>query len=639
MKRLSSILAGAAMAAAFCACSSNPEESPVFIPAGHTITAYTPAEGSRTHIGSTENNISEVVWSQDDRIAVITEQELLCQYQLVTGDGTSRGTFSPYDPNQSAEGANAIRGVYPHENYDHSDQTVEIPKTQTYEKGSFPKNALPMYAQSEMVDNLLFKHLAAVINLRLTGTAQIKTIDLVSTEKQLAGKGKIVEEDGNFILKFDDKTGAGIEGLGHTDEDGTDLGTGESATDDEGKTITLSCTQPVQLGQEAEEFMIVIPAQTYPQNSLRFIITDNDGNVMVLPLSKQISVGRAKIVDLTPQAYAGQPAAAVGSKEDLATALADETKSLVILENDIDLGDDVLDITTDKTIDLNGNTLSSTLDNHQVLHIKEGSVSISNGIIEFHNTYAGGNKADIVVGDDKSQLPSGEKSDEVISKATVVFDHITLNGSIYVKYGSSVEIRNSEINSELYCVLTNANASTSETEPVTVKISDTKLTGETPVFINVPAQLTMERCTVVGGWQGVMVRGGKADISDCTISLQESYATPVEGTDWLKDRRTGTSKWSDGNEVAIAGITIGNNSPSAYQYPTVVTLKNTDVSGYDGYWAIYADATQVCTVDFSYDSSCTFTPAIDPDKSFRQGIGAGNGYISVTDGTGSTTTY
>lgn len=322
------------------------------------------------------------------------------------------------------------------------------------------------------------------------------------------------------------------------------------------------------------------------------------------------------------------------SLEQLKEVLADEAVTSITLAEDLTI-ENALSISSDKEIDLNGKTLTCDLHGTTIFRITKGNVSFSNGTIELHNTYSGGNVADIVVGVDKSH----DKSDVVVSTATATFNNVKLSGSIYVSYGSTVEISESEITSELYGVCTNANASGAETSPVTIKITGTKLTGETPVFINVPATLVMDNCTVIGGWQGVMMRGGTATISNSTISLDRQYATPVEGTGWNADKNSGNVTWRSGNEVAIAGITMGNNTTSAYQYPTSVTLKNTSVTGYEGYWAVYADATSVCTVNFTYDSQCTFDPNLDVEKSFEQGKNANSGYITVTDGNGTTNKY
>lgn len=321
------------------------------------------------------------------------------------------------------------------------------------------------------------------------------------------------------------------------------------------------------------------------------------------------------------------------SSEQLKEVLKDEAVTSITLAEDLAI-ENALSISSDKEIDLNGKTLTCDLDGTTIFQITEGNVSFSNGTIKLHNTYKGGNVPDIVVGVDKSH----DKSDLVVSTATATFNNVKLSGSIYVSYGSTVEISESEITSELYGICTNAKASSANTSPVTIKITDTKLIGETPVFINVPATLEMDNCTVIGGWQGVMMRGGTATISNSTISLSRQYATAVEGDNWTADKNSGNVTWSSGNEVAIAGITMGNNTTSAYQYPTSVTLKNTSVAGYEGYWAVYADATSVCTVNFTYDSQCIFSPSLD-EKSFNQGKNANSGYITVVDGNGTTSRY
>uniref|UniRef100_UPI00248E0E3B hypothetical protein n=1 Tax=Rikenella microfusus TaxID=28139 RepID=UPI00248E0E3B len=279
--------------------------------------------------------------------------------------------------------------------------------------------------------------------------------------------------------------------------------------------------------------------------------------------------------------------------------------------------------TLEKTIDLNGKTLTGPKNGSTILFINQGTVTFRNGTIDIANAW--NQHADIGVGVDKSQ--DNPKSDEVVSKATAKFHNVKLNACVLVRYGSSVEITDSEVENPLYCVTTNANASKADTEPVTVKITNTKLTGETPVMLNVPSSVEIDNCTITGGWQGVMMRGGTATIKNSRISLQEELAAN-EGS-WLKDRKT-KEKWGSGNEIPVAGITMGDNTGTAYQYPTSVTLENTQVSGYEDYWAVFADATETCTVNFKYDNQCTFSPELNMKNSFKQGLSAGK-YITVND--------
>lgn len=279
--------------------------------------------------------------------------------------------------------------------------------------------------------------------------------------------------------------------------------------------------------------------------------------------------------------------------------------------------------TLEKTIDLNGKTLTGPKNGSTILFINQGTVTFKNGTIDIANAW--NQHADIGVGVDKSQ--DNPKSDEVVSKATAKFHKVKLNACVLVRYGSSVEITDSEVENPLYCVTTNANASKADTEPVTVKITNTKLTGETPVMLNVPSSVEIDNCTITGGWQGVMMRGGTATIKNSRISLQEELAAN-EGS-WLKGRKI-KENWGSGNEIPVAGITMGDNTGTAYQYPTSVTLENTQVSGYEDYWAVFADATETCTVNFKYNEQCTFSPKLDQEQSFKQGLSAGK-YITVNN--------
>lgn len=279
--------------------------------------------------------------------------------------------------------------------------------------------------------------------------------------------------------------------------------------------------------------------------------------------------------------------------------------------------------TLEKTIDLNGKTLTGPKNGSTILFINQGTVTFRNGTIDIANAW--NQHADINVGVDKSQ--DNPKSDEVVSKATAKFHNVKLNACVLVRYGSSVEITDSEVENPLYCVTTNANASKADTERVTVKITNTELTGETPVMLNVPSSVEIDNCTITGGWQGVMMRGGTATIKNSRISLQEELAAN-EGS-WLKNRKI-KEKWGSGNEIPVAGITMGNNTGTAYQYPTSVTLENTQVSGYEDYWAVFADATETCIVNFKYDNQCTFSPILNTESSFKQGLSQGK-YITVNN--------
>ena len=365
---------------------------------------------------------------------------------------------------------------------------------------------------------------------------------------------------------------------------------------------------------------------------LKVTVSDQAGQVL--------ASGRTVFANAIPNEHE----AVVAEVEDLKIAIADPAVTYIKIEDNLDLSNEtsalifggseqrsVMTQAGEKTIDLNGKTLTGPKNGTLTfICVKTGTVIFKNGTLDIANPfYVPGTStlsvADIVVGQDKSH--DDPNSDEVVSKGTIKLDHITLNGCISVEYGSSVEIIDSEVTNELYCVCTNANTSKADTDPITIKLTHTKLTGETPVFVNIPSNVEIDNCEITGGWQGVMMRGGTATIKNSRISLQEELAAN-EGS-WLKDRKI-EEKWGSGNEIPVAGITMGNNTGTAYQYPTSVTLQNTQVSGYDGYWAVFADATETCTVNFKYNEQCTFSPELNMENSFKQGLSKGK-YITVND--------
>lgn len=272
---------GAAGCAVLSSCSTDPidELTPVLPEklGTHTLTAFTPqTETTRTHLGTKEGDFSPVFWSANDDIAVLTNTGDLCKYVLTEGADSKDGTFTVAG-SPTAEGASSLKAYYPFSSY--SEGTLAIPAAQTYAAGSFAPGCNPMYAEVESgdVSGLQFSHVAGVINIRLTddGTGRtVKSIKLISTDKPLAGAGLLTQNsEGANVIGYDE-THAGV------------------------KEITLTCNEGVVLNETTPaDFMFVIPAQTYPAGTLSFEITDATDKTVTKALSKQLIVGRAKIID------------------------------------------------------------------------------------------------------------------------------------------------------------------------------------------------------------------------------------------------------------------------------------------------------------------------------------------------------
>lgn len=305
MKR-SILLLSAAAAAVLGACSTDPVEDPTYVIPDqlgtHTLVAYTPANNeTRTHLGDREGNFTPVYWTAEDLLAVMTDQGTACKYKLTEGANTRQGTFTVVGT-PTAEGAANLTAYYPHAAYDANAQTLSIPQQQNYQAKSFAPGAFPMYAETTGSDlsMLKFTHVAGVINIRLTCGADepgraVKSIELVSTDKTLAGPGQLTEDAaGNKVLSYETATadpapeGGNIEQLANAEADGGI------------KSIVLTCAEAVQLdATTSTDFMFVVPAQTYPAGTLSFRITDADGNVVTKALTKELTVARAQIMNFT----------------------------------------------------------------------------------------------------------------------------------------------------------------------------------------------------------------------------------------------------------------------------------------------------------------------------------------------------
>lgn len=93
--------------------------------------------------------------------------------------------------------------------------------------------------------------------------------------------------------------------------------------------------------------------------------------------------------------------------------------------------------------------------------------------------------------------------------------------------------------------------------------------GSVTVFFNVPGNLNIEDSTIYGVQNAVAVRGGTANISNSMLSTPNGVS--LDGTDISVD-------WGSGNALPFGTLLVGNNSESAYQYPSNVTVTNTTIT-------------------------------------------------------------
>ncbi len=297
---------------------------------------------------------------------------------------------------------------------------------------------------------------------------------------------------------------------------------------------------------------------------------------------------------LTFKAYAIQKegfadAASAWIQVPAEVATAEEFRAAISSGKDVELTQDITVSTSipknadkETVIDLGTKTL--TVENAASTAISaDETLTLKNGNVEF--TGLGASNASIMMND-------GGK---------ITLDKVNLTSSgvgIYPKGPAEINITNSTMTCpNSYCVSTNASAPVNYNAKINLK--DSTFNGKSPILINVPCELTMDKCTVNGEMHGVIVRGGTAVLNNCTIN---NVAPDNSLHDYFDTRN-----WSQGNTVTLAGITIGNkvaDTSTSYQYPSNVTLNNTTVtSTYHPTIYIWGNNTEANGVTLNYDAA------------------------------------
>ena len=263
----------------------------------------------------------------------------------------------------------------------------------------------------------------------------------------------------------------------------------------------------------------------------------------------------------------------------------DEITEAIANGKAVKLADDVADVSvpienlTDKnvSIDLNGKTLTVT-GNDPYINAGE-SLTLANGTIEWESTPA--------------QIGIGMKSG---SKVTLKNIKTNMNGkSIFVNQGTDIadlDIIDSEIETTCFYVVSTNAADNTTGKSVDINIQNSKLTtlhsskDNAGILFNVPGNLNIENSTITGDRQAVIVRCGTATIKDSKLICTGE----TERANWDKYLN---APWSQGNEVPVAALVVGNRSDaSVYPYDASCTLSGTTLTlnGNTGRTPVYAAA-------------------------------------------------
>ena len=325
--------------------------------------------------------------------------------------------------------------------------------------------------------------------------------------------------------------------------------------------------------------------------------TNVSGNL----LTKKADINVTVVPDFDGEIDFDADAVEVSTSEGLADVISAGGAARLAGDITLTAAESLIDIEEGKevTIDLDGHKLA--FEAGTAIDATKSTLSIVNGTIEANNM---------------------EKPTHAIFNAgengTVTLDGVTLNtngsgiGPGTGVDNSTVIVRNSTLNCGAYALSTNAS---SAGDNVVMIVENSTLKANTAVCVNVPCSLTIDGCIIEGDTQGMMLRGGTAYVSNTTITLTtDGEYNSEEEAQTIADYFN-SSNWGSGNRVNVAALTLGNKGGNAYQYPTVIDLKNTKLTVTGEYAslfpALYAWANQGegLGVTLTYDDQCVFNGA------------------------------
>lgn len=250
-------------------CQKN-EELPI-VSEKEVFTASVESFDAQTKTSMTPDR--QVVWSQDDRLAIFQGSTLADEYKVTdAGEGNANATFVLVTDNSEVNGDFSAGvelprniALYPYasglsitastigdDGTSYKITGYALPETQYYAAGSFDNGAFPMTAvTSSMSDhNLKFKNLLGAMKLRLKGTQTVKSIKVEGkNNEKLSGAATITAYATNLLPAI-------------------------TMAETAGTSVTLDCGDGVRLNEStATDFFIALPPVLFSQG---FTVTVTD---------------------------------------------------------------------------------------------------------------------------------------------------------------------------------------------------------------------------------------------------------------------------------------------------------------------------------------------------------------------------
>ncbi|MEE0451690.1 cell wall-binding repeat-containing protein [Peptacetobacter sp.] len=270
----------------------------------------------------------------------------------------------------------------------------------------------------------------------------------------------------------------------------------------------------------------------------------------------------------------------VTDEETLSKAIENAKKGeTIVLANDITLSK-VMKLSPSGEITINLNNY--TLDSKKIKFDKDTKAPIESIGVNQTLTIKNGKLNLNSISPTNSCISVGK--DGTFNLEDVVYTSET-TGVYAIGENATINIIDSTISAYVYCIGTNAGELANYNSIFNIEGSTINMTsnvGGDAILINVPCKFYMNNSTVNSDYQGIIVRGGTATISNTTITniIDDKY----------KDQNNYINEnWKTGNEVPCGGLIIGNRG-GGYQYPSNVELKNVtikDGNKNDPYPAVY----------------------------------------------------
>ena len=269
MKKYIFIAACAAVAGIMAGCSKEniePETSQEMTGSevqkpGNDGAVLTPHQVVKASSTATKTSLDglQILWSKGDQLSLFNADGQTCTYTLTGDGGQTSGDFQT--ETMPEEGYSyAIYPAVPEATASEGVISTSIPETQTYNGSDFPVS-YPMAAVSSDGEKYSFVNLATVLDLSLVGDAAVKTISI-----EAAGGEKLA---GAATVDFNGETPV--------------------MTATESASVTLTCTEPVQLTASATEFRFIVAPGTYSKG-FKITVTDKTGKTTVITTAEAESV-------------------------------------------------------------------------------------------------------------------------------------------------------------------------------------------------------------------------------------------------------------------------------------------------------------------------------------------------------------